>query len=69
MFVDTYIYEMDRAGKRVDLSAYLPFLKELIVYTKETSPTQLRYYGRFGQGDPARFCRGSVCSAFPPEAE
>jgi hypothetical protein len=40
MFVDTYIYEMDRAGKRVDLSAYLPFLKELIAYTKETSPSQ-----------------------------
>jgi hypothetical protein len=31
---------MDRAGKRVDLSVYLPFLKELITYTKETSPSQ-----------------------------
>ncbi len=40
MFVDTYIYEMDRAGKKVDLSVYLPLLKELIAYTKETSPSQ-----------------------------
>lgn len=40
IFVETYIYEMDRAGKRVDLSVYLPFLKELIAYTKETSPSQ-----------------------------
>lgn len=40
IFVDTYIYEMDRAGKGVDLSGYLPLLKELIAYTKETSPSQ-----------------------------
>ncbi len=40
IFVETYIYEMDRAGKGVDLSVYLPFLKELIAYTKETSPSQ-----------------------------
>jgi hypothetical protein len=40
LFVETYIYEMDRAGKRVDLSVYLPFLKELIAYTKKTSPSQ-----------------------------
>lgn len=40
IFVETYIYEMDRAGKGVDLSVYLPFLKELIGYTKETSPSQ-----------------------------
>jgi len=39
-FVDTYIYEMDRAGKEVDLSAYLPFLKEFIAYAKESSPSQ-----------------------------
>ena len=38
--VDTYIYEMDRAGKRADLFTYLPFLKELIAYAKETSPSQ-----------------------------
>ena len=40
IFVETYIYEMDRAGKRVDLSVYLPLLKELIAYTKKTSPSQ-----------------------------
>ena len=40
MFVDTYTYEMDRAGKMVDLSVYLPFLKELLAYTKKTSPSQ-----------------------------
>jgi len=40
IFVETYIYEMDRAGKGVDLSVYLPFLKELVAYTKETSPSQ-----------------------------
>ena len=40
LFVETYIYEMGRAGKRVDFSVYLPFLKELIAYTKETSPSQ-----------------------------
>lgn len=40
LFVETYIYEMDRAGKRVDLSVYLPFLKELIAYTKKTSASQ-----------------------------
>jgi hypothetical protein len=40
IFVETYIYEMDRAGKAVDLSVYLPFLKDLIAYTKETSPSQ-----------------------------
>jgi hypothetical protein len=40
MFVDTYIYEMDKAGKKVELSVYLPLLKELIAYTKETSPSQ-----------------------------
>jgi hypothetical protein len=39
-FVDTYIYEMDKASKKVDLSVYLPLLKELIAYTKETSPSQ-----------------------------
>jgi hypothetical protein len=39
-FVDTYIYEMDRAGKDVDLSVYLPVMKELISYTKETSSSQ-----------------------------
>ena len=39
-FVDTYIYEIDRGGKKVDLSAYLPLMKELIAYTKETSPGQ-----------------------------
>ena len=31
---------MDRAGKGVDLSVYLPFLKEIIAYAKETSPSQ-----------------------------
>lgn len=40
LFVETYIYEMDRAGKRVDLSVYLPLFKELIAYTKETSASQ-----------------------------
>jgi hypothetical protein len=40
IFVETYIYEMDRAGKEVDLTVYLPFLKELIAYTKETSPSR-----------------------------
>jgi hypothetical protein len=40
IFVETYIYEMDRAGKGVDLSVYLPFLKEIIAYAKETSPSQ-----------------------------
>ena len=127
---------MDRAGKGVDLSVYLPFFKELHAYMKKTSPSQsyssksiddmrkkdpayaarlkanmdgkfktaesyiaeaeallqltpearlklrlpsgaylqdegylLRYDGRFGQGETARLCRGSVCSAFPPEAK
>ncbi len=40
IFVDSYIAEMDRAGKGVDLSAYLPLLKELVAYAKETSPSQ-----------------------------
>ena len=40
IFVDSYIYEMDRAGKRVDLSVYLPLFKELIAYSKETSASQ-----------------------------
>jgi hypothetical protein len=40
LFVESYIYEMDRAGKRVDLSVYLPLFKELIAYTKETSASQ-----------------------------
>jgi hypothetical protein len=31
---------MDKAGKRVDLSVYLPLLKELIAYTKKTSHSQ-----------------------------
>lgn len=39
IFVETYIYEMDRAGKKVDLSVYLPLFKELIAYAKETSPS------------------------------
>ena len=40
IFVDSYIYEMDRAGKAVDLSVYLPLFKELSAYTKATSPSQ-----------------------------
>jgi len=40
IFTENYIYEMDRAGKQVDLSIYLPLLKELIAYTKKTSPSQ-----------------------------
>jgi hypothetical protein len=40
LFIDTYIYEMDRAGKEVDLTVYLPLFKELIAYTKETAPLQ-----------------------------
>ena len=40
IFVDSYIYEMDRAGKGVDLSVYLPLFKELSAYAKETSPSQ-----------------------------
>lgn len=40
IFVETYIYEMDKAGKRIDLSVYLPLLKELITYTIRTSSSQ-----------------------------
>ena len=40
IFVQTYIYEMDRVGKGVCLSVYLPFFKELHAYMKKTSPSQ-----------------------------
>ena len=39
--VDTYIYEIDRAGKRVDLSNYLPLMEELIAYARETAPAPI----------------------------
>jgi hypothetical protein len=40
LFIDNYIYEMDRAGKEVDLTAYLPLFKELLAYAKEVTPFQ-----------------------------
>ena len=40
LFVDYYIHEIDRAGKRVDLSVYLPLFKEMLSHTKKTAPSQ-----------------------------
>lgn len=60
LFGDTCIHEMDRAGKTVDLSLYLPLFKELYAYTKETAPAQ-KYSSRsteeLRQKDPAYAAR------------
>jgi len=40
LFVDSYLFEMDRAGVGADLSVYLPLFRELSAYARETSASQ-----------------------------